>query len=183
MNQELETLFLRGEQFSHLKEIIKTILNVDVKRDRNRMQHTVNCKMIYANILKECGYGCSVISKSIVMNHATILHYFKTFPFYVKTDVALRNNYERIKSEFNKEYDPVYYLSENELKNEVFSLKIKNKDLSSDLETCQSRLTELEKHKARFETIFKLVEERTKPGTEDHVLKKLNHFFNGVYTK
>ncbi len=117
------------------------------------------------------------------MNHATILHYFKTFPFYVKTDVALRNNYERIKSEFNKEYDPVYYLSENELKNEVFSLKIKNKDLSSDLETCKSRLTELEKHKASFESIFKLIEERTRPGTEEHVLKKLNHFFNGVYTK
>jgi hypothetical protein len=76
--------------------------------------------MIYANVLRECGYGCSVISKSILMNHATILHYFKTFPFYIKTDVVLRNNYERIKSEFNKEYDPVYYLSENELKNESF---------------------------------------------------------------
>jgi len=171
------------EQFSHLKEIIKTILNVDVKKDRNRMQHTVNCKMIYANVLRECGYGCSVISKSIAMNHATILHYFKTFPFYIKTDVVLRNNYERIKSEFNKEYDPVYYLSENELKNEVFSLKIKNKDLSSDLETCQSRLTELINKEGRLEDIFKMIDERTRPGTEDHVLKKLNHFFNGVYTK
>jgi hypothetical protein len=44
MNQELETLYLKVEQFSHLREIIKTILNVDVKKDRNRMQHTVIVK-------------------------------------------------------------------------------------------------------------------------------------------
>ena len=180
MNQELETLYLKVEQFSHLKEIIKTILNVDVKKDRNRMQHTVNCKMIYANVLRECGYGCSVISKSILMNHATILHYFKTFPFYVKTDVALRNNYERIKSEFNKEYDPVYYLSENELKKEVFSLRFENKELSSELKEVKNRVKELTSIEERFSDIFKMVKERTKDGKEKEVLKKLNAIYNGI---
>jgi hypothetical protein len=52
------------------------------------MQHTVNCKMIYANILRECGYGCSVISRSITNEPRNYLHYFKTFPFYIKTDVS-----------------------------------------------------------------------------------------------
>jgi len=168
------------EQFSHLKEIIKTILNVDVKKDRNRMQHTVNCKMIYANVLRECGYGCSVISKSILMNHATILHYFKTFPFYIKTDVVLRNNYERIKSEFNKEYDPVYYLSENELKKEVFSLRFENKELSSELKEVKNRVKELTSIEERFSDIFKMVKERTKDGKEKEVLKKLNAIYNGI---
>lgn len=114
------------------------------------------------------------------MNHATILHYFKTFPFYVKTDVALRNNYERIKSEFNKEYDPVYYLSENELKKEVFSLRFENKELSSELKEVKSQVKELTSIEERFSDIFKMVKERTKDGKEKEVLKKLNAIYNGI---
>lgn len=114
------------------------------------------------------------------MNHATILHYFKNYEWYIKTDVILRNNYERIKSEFNKEYDPVYYLSENELKKEVFSLRIKNKDLSSELEDIKESLEYYRNKENRFKDIFKMVEDRTKEGKEQEVLKKLNHLYNGI---
>lgn len=180
MNNELETLYLKEEQFQHLKTIIKTLLGVDVQRDRTRVQHTVNAKIIYANVLREVGYGCSVIARSINMNHATILHYFRNLDGYIKTDVILRNNYERIKSEFNKEYDPVYYLSENELKKEVFSLRIKNKDLSSELEEVKESLAQYRNKENRFKDIFKMVEDRTKEGKEQEVLKKLNHLYNGI---
>lgn len=114
------------------------------------------------------------------MNHATILHYFRNLDGYIKTDVILRNNYERIKSEFNKEYDPVYYLSENELKKEVFSLRIKNKDLSSELEEVKESLAQYRNKENRFKDIFKMVEDRTKEGKEQEVLKKLNHMYNGI---
>ena len=145
------------------------------------MQHIVNAKMIFANILHEKGYGCSVIARYLGMNHATILHYFRKFPWYKKTDVVLRNNYERIKSEFMKEYDPVYYLSENELKKEVFSLRIKNKELSSDLERTQNSLVRIKKKEDRLQNLYKLIEERTRLGTEEEVLHKLIRFYNGIY--
>ena len=103
----------------------------------------MNAKMIYAEVLRDLGYGCSIIAKSLKMNHATILHYFKVFPGYIASDSLLRNNYERIKSEFDKEYDPIYYLSDNELKN--------------------------------------LIESRTRVGTDEEILSKLNRFYNGVY--
>ena len=114
------------------------------------------------------------------MNHATVLHYFKRFPWYLQTDANLRNKYERIKSEFNREYDPVYYLSENELKKEVFSLRFKNKELSSELNEVNSKLKELTSIEKRFSDIFKLVKERTKDGKEKEVLKKLNTIYNGI---
>ena len=115
------------------------------------------------------------------MNHATILHYFKRFPWYIKTDIPLKNNYERVKSEFNKEYDPVYYLSENELKKEVFSLRIKNKELSSELNRVKNAFSKMKDRDSRYQDIYKLIEERTRAGTEEEVLHKLIRFYNGLY--
>ena len=86
----------KHEEFSYLKTIIRDLLGVDVLEDKSRVQQVVNAKMIYAYILKEKGYGCSVIAKSMGMNHATVLHYFKTIPWYLtwntkkKVDELLR---------------------------------------------------------------------------------------------
>ena len=156
-------------------------MGVEVKKNRNRMQHIVDAKMIFATILHEKGYGCSAIAKYLEMNHATILHYFKRFPWYIKTDIPLKNNYERVKSEFNKEYDPVYYLSENELKKEVFSLRIKNKELSSELNMVKNAFSKMKDRDSRYQDIYKLIEERTRAGTEEEVLHKLIRFYNGLY--
>ena len=183
MDYNLQTLYLKEEEFSHLREIVKTLSGVEIKDNKNRMQHIVDSKMIYANILHEKGYGCSVIARYMGMNHATILHYFKKFPWYLKTDVPLKNKYERIKSEFNKEYDPVYYLSENELKKEVFSLRIENELLSSELEKLTSDLSVFHKREGRLQNIYKVIEERTRIGSEDKILNKLIRFYNGVYDK
>jgi hypothetical protein len=180
MSNELKTLYVKEEHFSHLREIVKIITGVEVRKNKSRIQHIVDSKMIFSNILHERGYGCSIIARYLVMNHATVLHYFKRFPWYLQTDAILRNKYERIKSEFNKEYDPVYYLSENELKKEVFSLRFENKELSSELKEVKNRVKELTSIEERFSDIFKMVKERTKDGKEKEVLKKLNAIYNGI---
>ena len=79
----------KHEEFSYLKTIIRDLLGVDVLEDKSRVQQVVNAKMIYAYILKEKGYGCSVIAKSMGMNHATVLHY-KTWNTKKKVDELLR---------------------------------------------------------------------------------------------
>jgi len=180
--ERMNVLYLKDKQFLHLQEIIKTLTGVDVQKDKSRIQHIVNAKMIYAIILRDAGYGCSVISRSMVMHHATILHYFKSFDGYVKSDVQFRNSYERIKSEFNREYDPIYYLSEVELKKELISLRIKNELVSSELELCKKNLSEQGKRSKKFDDIFKCIEQRTRPGTEDRVLLKINQMYNGIYS-
>jgi hypothetical protein len=174
---------LKDEHFAHLKTLIKNLFGVQIAKDRGRNHYLVNVKMIYAQILFEAGYGCSAISKSMNMHHATILYYFKNFKWYIKTDPQLHNNYSICKSEFNKTYDPTYYLSEHELKKEVISMKIEKELLSSELETVHSKLNKAEEREMRFKKLFDLIEERTKVGTEETVLYKLNQFYNGVYNR
>ena len=181
MKKEIEKLYYKEEQFNHLQVIIETLLGVDVTTTRSRLRHVVNSKMIYANILYECGYGCSVIARSLKMNHASMLHYFKVFDGYQKSDSMFRNNYERIKSEFNKEYDPVYYLSENELKKEAISLRIEKETLTSELELIKEKLSLIQTKRNRFGKIYDTIEQRTKSGSEDRILLKINQLFNGVY--
>jgi hypothetical protein len=180
----VEILMRREQEISFLREIIKTLLGVDVKTNRTRVRDVVNAKMIYSWILhNECGMGCSVIAKSLVMNHATVLHYFKTVPWYLKTDLTLHRNYERIKSEFLQEYDPVYYMSEIELKKELISLRIENKDLSSRLSKLTTKLESLKKESNKLPKLIKIVKERTRPGTEEMIAHRMNQFYNGVYDK
>tara|TARA_R110001592_G_scaffold355102_1_gene655384 strand:- start:1147 stop:1635 length:489 start_codon:yes stop_codon:yes gene_type:complete len=161
--------------------VIDTLLGVNVKKTKQRLRHIVNAKMIYAEVLRDLGYGCSIIAKSLKMNHATILHYFKVFPGYIASDSLLRNNYERIKSEFDKEYDPIYYLSDNELKKEIISLRIEKELLTSELSNANSALFIIETKENRFKDIFDLIESRTRVGTDEEILSKLNRFYNGVY--
>lgn len=117
------------------------------------------------------------------MNHASILHYFKKFPWYLKSEAALRNNYERIRSEYFKEYDPVYYLSENELKKEVYSLRFENKKLSSKLDVVVDELATVRRKEERLGEIYQMISLRTRPNTEADILNKLNRFYNGVYNR
>tara|TARA_R100000935_G_C2831725_1_gene165483 strand:+ start:484 stop:1059 length:576 start_codon:yes stop_codon:yes gene_type:complete len=187
IQDRINHLMKKQDEFGFLKRIIETNLGICVETNRSREREVVNAKMIYAYILQGKGYGCSAISKSIRMNHATVLHYFKTVPFYLKGDIHLRKSYERIKSEYASEYDPVYYLSENELKKELITLRNEKELLSLELEQLKSQVhaekLEAKKMDSRFSFLYKMVSERTRLGSEDEVLRRLNQFYNGVYDK
>ena len=172
---------IQRKEFQHLRVLIEAILGINVRDEQSRKQEVVNARMIYANILKEQGFGCSVIAKSIRKNHATVIHYFKHFEWYTQSDDQLNNNFKRIKREYRKEYDPIYEMSDNELKKELFSLRTENKKLYSAQQFLTLELTEEKKKNKRLCSIFSLIEERTKIGSEDDVLRKLNTFYNGVY--
>jgi len=110
---------IQRKEFQHLRVLIEAILGINVRDEQSRKQEVVNARMIYANILKEQGFGCSVIAKSIRKNHATVIHYFKQFEWYTQSDEQLNNNFKRIKREYRKEYDPIYEMSDTELKKRI----------------------------------------------------------------
>jgi len=60
-------------------------------------------------------------------------------------------------------------------------LRTENKKLYSAQQFLTLELTEEKKKNKRLCSIFSLIEERTKIGSEDDVLRKLNTFYNGVY--
>jgi hypothetical protein len=155
-----------------LRDLIKSLLKVDVKLSRTRKREVVNARMIYSYILRNCGWGYSAIGRSVVKDHATIMHYVRCFENYMKSDSELRNSYNLILSEFNSRDQSVVFLTEDELKKKL-SLKIidLNKELKSRVEKDD-----------RLENIYKIITQRTIKGQEDKIESLINRMYNGVYS-
>lgn len=172
---------IKKKEFQHLRVIIQALLGVDVVNDTSRVQHNVNARIIYSNILRQQGFGCSLIASSINKNHATILHYFKQFKWYLKTDEELSNGYSSVMKEYGVEYNPIYSMTDQELKKKLISLTNENKKLYSSNEILLEQINKEKTRQKRLQDIYSLIDERTRKGSEEEVLSKLKTFYNGVY--
>ena len=181
MTEKMEEMITSLQEFESLREIIRTNLGVDVVEDRRRLRNIIDAKKIYAYILSKKGYGCSRIGNSMKMHHSNIIHYLKGAKYLIETDKEVGNNYKMCKSSFDGEYDPLHYMSDIELKKEIILLRNKIISLSSSLESTKSDLEILNDRDQQRHPLHKMVKERTRVGTEDDVLVKLNKFYNGVY--
>ena len=141
--------------------------------NKSRKRNVVNARVIFSQILKERGYGSSCIGKALDKNHATVLHYFNSFQWNESQDDDLKIGYDVVKSEFEKEYDPLYGLSEPDLKKEIFTLRSKNKKLYSQIIDTKILLSKEKKKDTRLEDIMYLIRERTVRGSEEQILRKL----------
>ena len=175
-----ETVFKTETEFRNLKDIILNLLGVDVFNNKRRYREIVNAKMIYSVLLTNQGYGCSIISKSIGMNHATVLHYCKNFPSYIKGDVNLKRSYEKCEADFYTEYDPIYLLNEQELKSEIFALRNEKKELHLQIERLTLEQTQSKRADERLRGIMDMVRQRTPKDREKETQIKLNIFYNGL---
>lgn len=82
------------DKLKSLADIIQSELNVNILEDKGRARVNVEAKMIFCCILKGYGYGCSELSRFIGMNHASVLHYFKSLPNLLLVDRGLRFRYD-----------------------------------------------------------------------------------------
>lgn len=194
MNQ-IEMLNLKQSKIDRLQAIIKSTLLVDVKNDKNRRRNTINARYIYAEILRKDGFGCSDIGRSICKNHATVLHYFKNFDGFIESDKTFRETFDLIRKRYTDHYDYVIDMSYEEIKKEAFALRIENKKLNSETDRLQLELHSLKEsfklmeketqekaeQEERLNKIYTVIKQRTKNGTEQKVLNKINNLYNGIY--
>ena len=194
MNQ-IEMLNLKQSKIDRLQAIIKSTLLVDVKNDKNRRRNTINARYIYAEILRKDGFGCSDIGRSICKNHATVLHYFKNFDGFIESDKTFRETFDLIRKRYTDHYDYVIDMSYEEIKKEAFALRIENKKLNSETDRLQLELHSLKEsfkiieketqekaeQEERLNKIYTVIKQRTKYGTEQKVLNKINNLYNGIY--
>ncbi len=172
---------LTKKKAQHLREVIESVLGVNVTLNKSRKRNVVNARVIYSQILKEYGYGPTCIGKALDKNHSSVLHYFKSFTWNVGQDEDLRIGYEMVIYEFEKDYDPLYGLNEPLLKKEIYTLRNKNKELYSQLNDTKNILSKERKKDSRLEDIMYLIRERTATGREEEILRKLKTFYNGIY--
>ena len=194
MNQ-IEMLNLKQGKIDRLQAIIKSTLFVDVKNDKNRKRNTINARYIYSEVLRKDGFGCSDIGRSICKNHATVLHYWKNFDWLLKSDKTFRETFALISKRYTDDYDYVLDMSYEEIKKEAFTLRIENKKLNSETDRLQLELHSVKEslkviqeqaqkkieQEERLNKIYTVIKQRTKNGTEEKVLNKINNLYNGIY--
>jgi len=185
MNQiqsnNMETEAIIFNQTEHLRDIIRIVLGVDVRKAKSRHRHVVNARMIYSYILHKLGFGYSSIGRAMVKHHATVMHYVKNFDNYLMSDPELRRSYIEIKNSFDVDSIDQLYLSEDELKKELILLRKENKSLSLKIIELEEKLISTDSREKRLGKIYKIVDERTKLGFEEESMWAINRLYNNLY--
>ncbi|MGB1269866.1 MAG: helix-turn-helix domain-containing protein [Flavobacteriaceae bacterium] len=167
------------------KELLKKAVNFHFECDIDnpcRERKYVNARMTFAYIMKKRGYSLSSIGRMLVKNHATIIHYLKNVEWYMKTDAEFRENFNNVYQDTYLDDESIHLLDTDALIKEVFSLRKENKSLYSLVEGLKKEQLESKRDRERFSSIFEMVRQRTHEGSEEQVLKKLNHMYNGLYS-
>ncbi len=163
-----------------LKDIIKYHLGVDVVKDKSRKKEKVEARMMFSYIMNEKGYGPSEIGRFLIKDHTSVIHYLKTFEWYLKTDKALSEDYAVVRKSFINDLGHIFEFTNSELTKEIFILQSKINELYSERKRMKESIKSSYNTTGRLENIFRLIQERTPMGKEDDILKKLNHFYNGL---
>jgi len=174
MQREIKT------EFDLVRKFVEDIYEVDLK-SQSRKRNYVNARITFSQILYEQGYRKCDISRYLGKDHATILHYCKNFEGLILTDPTLRRTYEEVKGEYMQNYDPIYVMQKSDLKKVIFDLREKIRTLSCEIEEVRLQKEAEASETARFDSIFKMIEERTRRGSEEELERKLNKLFNGLY--
>lgn len=172
------------EEFKAVHQSVEDAFEVDMQ-SKKRERSMVNARIAFSNILFERGYSKSMIARYLNKNHATIIHYCKNCEGYLHTDKLFAEKYKVAHINHNKSFDSVYQMDRERLKKELFSLRKKLKVVNCELETLKQESADRVKQdeqESRMDNIFDMLEQRTRRGTEDWIEKKLNRWFNGVYT-
>ena len=168
-------------EFDTLKNAIEQIFECDLL-SKSRERHIINARMTFAYILVERGYTKVSVGKYLNKNHATIIHYTKNFAVYLQHDTELSNFHQSALDAFNRDFDPVYTMDKSHLKKEVFSLRRQLGNVSCEYADYKKQTQEQKVVDERIKDIMALVAERTKEGKEEFIHRKLQAWFNGVYS-
>jgi hypothetical protein len=156
-----------------LKGIIKDVIGVDIMK-RTRMRMYVDAKMVYAKILRDRGYALSSIGRTLMTDHSMIIHYLRNVDVFIKTEKEMANMYVVCSTKF-------YDMFPQEDESNIFILQKKVADLTTRLNELtleRSSILDKEQSYARIGKIIDIINERTLPGKELAVERKINAMFN-----
>jgi hypothetical protein len=157
--------------------------------ERSRKTKYIYARMTFSFILRSRGYTFSDIADLLKMNHASIVNLMNKVDMYLKTDEIFRVNFNNTVNYFDNDRF-IESLEKNDLKimlvtlnNKIFYLEKENKTLKKQNNLLYSQQGVLPSHFERVKSLLDMVRQRTRVGSEEETLKKLNTFYNGLYIK
>ena len=187
MKKEIETkkAVVIDDKTKLLKEIVERIFDVDLL-DTKRKRIFVDARLVFCYIMKDRGFTFTYLGKILDKNHATIINYIENAKGYFETDPILKHRYNQVCDEFYvdktcaKDPEPsMVKKMTSRLKEENEKLQFENNNLLFKVKGLSAKLH----HEDRLVGIYEVIKLRTKPGTEESIQRKLNTFYNGVYSQ
>ena len=174
-----------------LRQIVNKAFDAEILSEI-RSRNNVDARRVFCWILSSERNTSSSIGEFLNKNHATVLHYIRTFKGILASSPSFSEKYDgclklyiNAKNGFKEteiDKDSVTFLKEviRMLNNDVSAINIEKDWLKAEIK----RMREKTKcWRSKNSDIYDLINTRTKPGTEELIQKKLNTLFNGVYSE
>ena len=180
-----------------LLEIVNNIFQSDVM-STVRCRGNVDGRRAFCAILRNEGHSYTKIAEVLNKNHATVIHYVRGIEGILQTDSAFAKRYDTASMMFLKKIERSGndFVSKeiNKLKDKINSERSHASTLTREVKRLEhvhlllNKRNELIDEKLRmynekFEKLYNIISVRTKPNTEEFIQRKLNTFYNGVYSE
>ena len=184
-----------------LERIIRSVFQADIM-DNCRKRKFIDARKAFCMLLRDKGYTYANIGGFINKDHATALHHCKSKEGCLLSDKNFSDKYYECLKRFNADLKKANRIKRGieesslqetilTLKDEIEDLKQENKFLNNRNELLQRKANSrkrdlnslMSKYNDKNEDLYKLIDTRTKPGTQDLIKKKLNTLYNGVYSE
>ena len=184
-----------------LERIVRSVFQADIMA-KSRKRNFVDARKAFSILLRDKGYTYTRIGEFLNKDHATILHHFNSKEGCLLTDKNFSDKYYECLKRFNTDLkkanrirkgiqdsslqETILILKDEieNLKEENRFFKIRNESLQRKSDSRKRDLNSLlNKYNDDNEGLYKLIDTRTKPGTQDLIKRKLNTLYNGVYSE
>ena len=157
----------------------------------NRCRDNVDGRRAFCAILKNEGYSYNRIGRFLNKNHATIIHYTRGVEGILQTDPAFYKKYNKAAEAFFKRIDrldnDLVSTEINKLKDKITAERSDSSILAHEVKRLHQQKDLLEAklgvYNDKYDRLYNIISLRTKPGTEEFIQRKLNTFYNGVYSE
>jgi len=182
---------LKLEHAEALKEIVNKAFKAEIHFE-GRSRVNVDARRVFCSILSNESNSSTSIGAFLNKDHATVLYAVRSIKGLLASDSSFSERYDDCLKLYDLEKNRIQgieidtaettFLKETirMLKEDIFNLNVKNKDLQLDIKNIKK---DINKWDYRRKDIYDIIDLRTKRGTEDLIEKKINILFNGVYSE
>jgi hypothetical protein len=175
---------MKKQQVQAIKNIVNSHLNIDVDVKTRKDLYVKGRAICYKILRDECLFTYDFIGEQFKKNHATILHSVREFPFMIKSDSSMADEYQEILLIWGNDEDDYLNLKPLQLKKEVNDLKGKNKTLTMLVNEANVKIKELsdtsDNKWGKYKSIIDVMEDRVPDYKLNRVEKRLKEIINGL---